>query len=257
MSTATCREMRDRLEAFVDGELSGRDRLAVVRHLDSCDDCGAEVDALRDLGTALRASAPAADPIQLRGLAGGVISRVVAEQSQSWRSLFHRAFEDWHWVMVGTGSVVGTFSCAVFVLSMLLFGPTPERADSLAARLSAWDTPAGTLFVVASPHSDPHSSMVMQFEGVGDAEVDATQAALPSAIGTTDESTLTQALSDMLTHDGRFVDLNSLSASERLRAEALLDDITRIHLPDRKASGRMTVQKMYLSTSMSVSAKAL
>jgi hypothetical protein len=249
--------MQDRLEAFVDGELSGRDRLAVVRHLDACDDCGAEVDALRDLGTALRASAPAADPVQLRGLAGGVISRIVAEQSQSWRSLFHRAFEDWHWVMVGTGSLVGTFSCAVFVLSMLLFGPTPERADSLAARLSAWDAPAGTLFVVASPHSDPRSSMVMQFEGVGDPEVDATQPVVPSAIGTTDESTLTQALSDVLTRGGRLIDLNSLSASERLRAESLLDDIGRIRIPNYKASGQMTVQKMWLATTTSVSAKAL
>jgi len=257
MNTPACREMQDRLEAFVDGELSSRDRLAVTSHLDGCDGCGAEVDALRNLGASLRAEVPVADVAELDGLAGGVISRVPAEQAQSWHSPFRHAFDDWRWVMVGGGSVLGTLSCAVFVISVLLFGPVAERGDSLAGRLSSSDVSAGTLFVVASPRNDINSSIVMQFEGSGDSDVAPTQGVVPSAIGTADESALTQALSDVITRGGRLVELNSLSASERLRAEALLDDISRIRIPRYRASGQMTVQKLWLSAKTSVSAKAL
>jgi hypothetical protein len=257
MITPACREMQDRLEAFVDGELSGRDRLAVTSHLDGCNACGAEVDALRNLGASLRAEVPVADVTELHGLAGGVISRVLAEQAQSWHSLFRHAFDDWRWVMVGGGSLLGTLSCAVFVISVLLFGPIAERGDSLAARLSSSDVSAGTLFVVASPRGDQNSSIVMQFEGSGDSGVAPTQGVVPSAIGTADESALTQALSDAITRGGRLVDLNSLSASGRLYVEGLLDDIGRRHLPSYGASGQMTVHQLWLATSTSVSAKAL
>jgi anti-sigma factor RsiW len=163
MSAADCRDTRKQLGSFVDGELSGGARLAVTRHLVECRTCEGEAEALRGLGVALRAGAPAVDASELRGLASGVVSRVVAERAQSLRVQFLRAFEDWHWVMIGTGSVIGTTACTLLVASVLLFGPKTERPDSLAGRLNNSDASAGTLFVVASPVGDNQSSMWLQW----------------------------------------------------------------------------------------------
>jgi anti-sigma factor RsiW len=257
MSATDCRGIVDRLGAYVDGELTGRDRLVVSRHLSDCTSCDAEADALRRLGSALRAAAPVVDASEVRGLAAGVVSRVSAEQEQSWRARLLTTFEDWHWVMIGTGSVLGTAACALLVASVLLFGPTPERTDSLAARLNNSDTSAGTLFVVASPLGDNKSSMVMQFEGAGTQSGAAEPAVVPSSIALADQSALASAFADMVTRGGRLIELSALPAAERLRAEALLDDLHRLRSADpRYTGGPVTVHTLWLVAHASVSAKA-
>ncbi len=61
-----------RLQAFVDGELQGADRIHVARHLADCASCGSEADLLRDMGDTLRrAAAVEPAPLGLAGLAGG------------------------------------------------------------------------------------------------------------------------------------------------------------------------------------------
>jgi anti-sigma factor RsiW len=259
MSAADCRNTRKQLGSFVDGELSGGARLAVSRHLVECRTCDGEAEALRGLGVALRAEAPAVDASGLRGLAAGVVSRVVAERAQSWRMRLIGAFEDWHWVMVGTGSVIGTTACTLLVASVLLFGPKTERPDSLAGRLNNSDASAGTLFVVAAPVGDDKSSMWMQFEGADGPTSGASLAVVPSTIGIADESALTSALADMVTRDGKLIELSAMSAAERLRAEALLDDIHRLRSADQhsSATGPVTVHSLWLVANASVSAKAL
>ncbi|HEY6356912.1 MAG TPA: zf-HC2 domain-containing protein [Vicinamibacterales bacterium] len=259
MSATTCRNVRKQLGSFVDGELSGGERLAVTRHLGECRTCELEAEALRCLGLALRAEAPTVDASGLRGLAAGVVSRVVAEKAQSWRVQFLRAFEDWHWVMIGTGSVIGTTACTLLVASVLLFGPKTERPDSLAGRLNSSDMSAGTLFVVATPVGDDKSSMLMQFEGAGGPTSSASLADVPSAMGIADESAMASAFADMVTRGGKLVELSAMSAQERLRAEALLDNIHRLRSADQRSSatGPVTVHGLWLVANASVSAKAL
>jgi putative zinc finger protein len=259
MSGTRCREFQHRLEAFVDGELAGGDRLAVTSHLHECATCEREAAAIRGLGEALRAGVPAVDASSLRGLAAGVVSRVVAEQAQSWRARFQHAFEDWHWVMIGTGSLVGTAACTLIVASVLWLGTTPERPNSLAARMNSSDSSAGTLFVVASPVGDNQSSMVMQFEGTGGPTSGGGPIVVPSSIGIADESAMASAFAEMVTHGGRLIELNAMSAEQRLRAEALLDAIRRLRSPDQNhgATGPVTVHSLFLQANASVSAKAL
>jgi hypothetical protein len=256
MTATDCRNVLKQLGSFVDGELAGGERLAVTRHLGECRPCELEAEALRGLGLALRAGAPTVDASELRGLAAGVVSRVVAELAQSWRVRFLRAFEDWHWVMIGTGSVIGTTACTLLVASVLLFGPKTERPDSLAGRLNSSDMSAGTLFVVATPVGDNKSSMLMQFEGAGGPTSGASPADVPSAMGIADEPAMASAFADMVTHGGKLIELSAMSAQERLRAEALLDNILRLHQPS-SATGAVTVHGLWLVANASVSAKAL
>lgn len=48
-------EQRELLSAYLDGELSASERQALAQHLASCDTCGEELDALRQVRTLLRA----------------------------------------------------------------------------------------------------------------------------------------------------------------------------------------------------------
>src|SRR5690242_17410750 len=134
MTRRVCVAFRRDLGAFLDGELTGAERLALARHCAECPDCERELRSLRDVSNALRAAAHA-DPVPrgLDGLAAGVISRTRAESAASWRGVLSRAREDWHWILVGGGSVGATFACAAMLSSLLAFGPKPAREDSLAA----------------------------------------------------------------------------------------------------------------------------
>ena len=258
MSAADCRTIRKRLGAFVDGELSGGDRLTVTRHLRDCIPCEREADELRDLGAALRAEAPVVDASRVRGLAAGVVSRLGAEQSQSWRTWLHTRFEDWHWVMIGTGSLIGTAACTLLVASVLLFGPRPQRAGSLASLLANVDESAGTLFVVASPAGDSKVSMFMRFAGPGTASGDAGPTMVPSTLGMTSEAALTNSMADMVTRGGKVIELSAMTAAQRHSIEALLDDIRSRRLADpHSTTGPVTVKNLWLVAQTSVSAKAL
>jgi hypothetical protein len=101
--------------------------------------------------------------------------------------------------------------------------------------------------------------MWMQFEGAGGPTSGANLDVVPSAIGIADESALASALADMVTRGGKLIELSAMSAQERLRAEALLDDIHRLRSADQRSSatGPVTVQRLWLVANASVSAKAL
>src|SRR5262249_22269688 len=98
MNAISCNRVRRLIGAFVDGELPGSEMLPVSQHLEACVECATAADGLRALGDELRLASDggAASADDLGGLAGGVISRVRAERSQSWRAAMSRAVQDWH-----------------------------------------------------------------------------------------------------------------------------------------------------------------
>src|SRR6185436_8446476 len=99
------------LEAFADGELRGNTLRRVSEHVEHCDACGSIVEDVQGLGETLRArETPDAD---LAGLADGVVSRVRAEDRESWRGKLERATDDLNWVMVGAGSIAAEFMTAM------------------------------------------------------------------------------------------------------------------------------------------------
>lgn len=148
----TCASIHPQLDAYADGELSGAERLRIYQHLQRCAPCASRAVAIRALGDALRASAASRDVPgsairAVDGLASTVTSRVRAEQAQSWRAMFREAREDWHWVLIGGGSLVATLVVTAVVSAVLTFGPKPQRDDSLAAIVaSPAPVPAGYLF---------------------------------------------------------------------------------------------------------------
>src|SRR5262245_21091579 len=127
MMSADCLTLRRHLASFVDGELRGAKVLQVLRHLEYCTHCTTEVEVLRGLGDRLRAEAPDdPDPRIFAGLAGTIISRTRAEDAASWLSFFQRAREDWHWLLVGAGSVAATFVSTMVMSVLLAYGTKAE-----------------------------------------------------------------------------------------------------------------------------------
>ena len=107
---------------------------------------------MRSLGDTIRATRPSdMSPPDLEGLASTVISRTRAESAESWPGIFRRAQEDWHWVIVGSGAIAATLVSTAILSAILAFGPMPDRADSISAFYTNFRTPAGDLYLLATP----------------------------------------------------------------------------------------------------------
>ena len=89
--------------------------------------------------------------------AGG-IRAVVAGDARA------RAFDDWHWAIVGGGSLGATFVSTLLLSVMLALRAGARRGDSLSALLTNLGSPAGALFVCASPTGDATGRIVLQVE---------------------------------------------------------------------------------------------
>jgi hypothetical protein len=127
MTLWTCAAVRRRLQSFYDRELQVREQIAVESHIHDCSRCAA-------------APAPFDD---WTGLRSAVVSRMRAEEHESWMARTRRAFDDMHLVWIGLASSTATFACAAIVLSMLHYA-SPERADSLAAMITVMGAPSGS-----------------------------------------------------------------------------------------------------------------
>ena len=150
-----------RLSEFIDGELNGVERLAVAEHLSQCQACTSEVDVLRELGERLRLESPADSVDRLEGLAGGVIARIRAERAQSWRAMFDRAVDGWHWLLVGSSAVGAAVATALILSALIQFGPAPSRGDSIAGMMTTPPTAVlssgeGAIYITSA--ADPDSA---------------------------------------------------------------------------------------------------
>lgn len=132
--------VRTHLNAFADGELRGDVLRTVSTHLENCEACADEIVEIGSLGELLRSGvALETEPPDLAGLADGVVSRVRAEEHESWRGMISRATDDLHWVLVGVGSVAAAFVSALIVSAVVQSG-VGQRSDSLAALLNTLAT---------------------------------------------------------------------------------------------------------------------
>ena len=260
MKTDRC--PKDVLGAFVDGELSGADRLRVSHHLTLCAACAGEAAAMSELGDVLRlAGASSVLPGELDGLAGGVISRVQAERAESWRGFADRLVDGWHYAIVGLGSVAAAFVSIAVVSVMLEFGPTPERDDSLAALIANLNSPAGTLFVEASPLTgrDQHSMLMEVNNDLVMPDESLPSGVVPIVLRYASEQEFVGALSEAMTRDGRLLELRSMSAQQRRYTEGLLDAIGRMRSGQAgfTSTGSLNVHSLWLVTNTGVTAKGI
>lgn len=261
MNPRKCRNQN--LGAFVDGELSGADRMRVSQHLAECGRCAAEAEALGELGNMLRSGADTSDPEPgaLDGLAGGVISRVRAERAQSWHGFVERFMDDWHYAIVGAGAVAAAFISIAFVSVMLEFGPAPTRDDSLAALIANLNSPAGTLFVEATPISGKdRNPMLMQVGNeLGTSDESLGAGSVPVVLRYVSEQEFVGALSEAMTRDGRLLELRSMTEQQRRYTEGLLDAIGRLRSGQTafSSAGSLNVHSVWLVTNTGVTAKGI
>jgi hypothetical protein len=258
MITSECTVQRD-LAAFVDGELRGNNVLEVLHHLEECAACAAEVAAMRALGDRIRSTvAHDALPPELNGLASTVISRTRAESAQSWPSVFQRAQEDWHWVIVGSGSVAATFVSTLLLSAILAFGPKPDRADSISAFYTNFRTPAGDLYLLATPAGhDQEPVWVNENGGLASSSARVVQATW-FATRAREEANLVGALQDAVTDGGHTLALSRMSPQRRKLTESLLTEISRYRAAAPIPPGApLEIHEVRLETSASVTAKGL
>ena len=255
MTAMTCDLVRPRLAAYVDRELPGAEMLRVSHHIDSCSECAREADSLSELGQLLR-SAAQADPMPVipDGLAAGVIARVGAEAAQSWRAMFSRAVEDWHWAVVGAGSVAATFVSAVIVAVVVIFGPAPARSDSLAALMANLQQSPGHFYIEGRRVGiDSRPVMLLVESGANGSGAGVVPASLD--MGTETEADLVLALLGVVDRRG----LKAMSEPDRIYAEQLLDRISAMRAPAIPSgpAGQLIVYQLRLLASTGVSAKML
>ena len=247
---AQCAAYREDLAAFVDGELTGAERLRMTEHLERCPACSVEAERVQNIGTLLRhAAAETADGPQMSGLASGVVARVGAEAAQSWRAVLGRGFDDWHWFIVGGGSVAATFVAMLFASVLLIFGSKPVQQDSLAGLMSSLQTHSGTLLVEVGSKA----GQVMQ---VGAGSGGSTVLVMPTALGMTEQDLVRSFMALVVSDRGDLVSLAKMGATDRRNAEAMMQILNRIRsgAGGNADSGRLDVVRIRLLTSVSVPA---
>jgi hypothetical protein len=241
-----CTAVRPLLGPFVDDELAGAEMIRVSEHLEECASCRAEVGSIRDTGDWLRTHGMPEDVPGMDGLASGVISRVRAERANSWGSLFSRAVDNWHWAIVGLGSMAGTTASTLIIACVLWFGPAPERGDSLSAMLTEL-TGKDTMFVV-QPTTRSWEHVAWTVGGGDPAGGGVTSYPVMLVFPGASQQELVRDLADVLAPKGRLIRLESMSESNRLYTERLLDDLSRM---------RTATNRVLLMSSTTVTAKGL
>jgi hypothetical protein len=133
---SACVRVRPQLSGYLDGELAVPVHAEVRQHLWQCSSCREDLEALEALGGLLR-SAQREHTHDITGLADQVVSRVFAEERESWPARVERAFDDMHLVWAGLCASTAAVVCAGLAVMIVSVGPRAERADSLRAMVAA------------------------------------------------------------------------------------------------------------------------
>jgi hypothetical protein len=142
MTLMTCSSVQRRLQSFHDRELPVRELIAIESHIEGCPPCARELRDLQAIGDALRLAAAPSPSDDWAGLSPGVISRMRAEQNESWSARAQRFIDDVHLVWIGLASAAATLFLAGSILSMI--EAIPDRKDSLAAIFAMLGAEAGS-----------------------------------------------------------------------------------------------------------------
>jgi predicted anti-sigma-YlaC factor YlaD len=139
----TCPIARQRLEAFHDGELPVSEQVGVGVHLESCDDCAAAFEDLRQLRAELRETAHGRLALTIDeavSFESSVVKRAEVEAEVAVGARVRSLFEDMHLVYAGLSAAIATLVCATIMFGTLRL-TTTGRPDSLAAIVSLLSSP--------------------------------------------------------------------------------------------------------------------
>jgi hypothetical protein len=231
MTLLTCAAVRRRLAAFHDRELPIADLISFESHLKDCPPCTRELRELEGIGNALRlvgAPGPAED---WAGLAPGVISRMSAENQESFRARAGRLLEDMHFVWIGLASTAASLLCAAIALGTVSSAAT-ERHDSLAAVFAVMAAPSGSDLNPARLDWRYRVPSVPQ-NGVVQHTLESSMLA-----DTLSDVDTMLALSATINRDGTVADLSILrNDRDRQHVTSILDAISRARLEPAELAG--------------------
>ena len=240
-SLNSCTSIQEQLSAFRDGELPVAEHLDVRQHLQHCPSCRRALDQLDDLGQLLRRQAATiavavADQPQSHGLAGAVVSRVLAEQEQSWPARVREAFDDMHLVWAGLCATAAVVVCAGLAAGIVLLAPAAERADSLRALVTTMAS-AGT-DLEPLPLAPGMEAPRVTAEAV-------MPLMLASDLTLATEHDVELAISGVVTREGRIEQTQQLEGTPNLQLVQSLEDSARFH-PASRAGSPVAVSLIWL-----------
>jgi anti-sigma factor RsiW len=144
----TCYRTRQRLSAFLDGELDDATTRTTVAHLTSCGACQKEADQFRRLHSMLQRTASAAPEPDWTGFWPGVV-RGVQDAKRAPVVRPRRAFWQPRWAV---GSAVAAILMSVGVWQLM---PDPATMDAGVIVSSArTEDPRGTVMVYSNKEQD-------------------------------------------------------------------------------------------------------
>ena len=221
-----CEYAREHLDAFVDGELSVEEQVAVESHLRWCRTCAARVEDLQLIGHSIRLGslAPRDDDAQtVSHLQASVLIRVRAEEELSFGARFRDMFTDMRllWPALGATSAV---TVGLALALSVLHSTTLERPESLATMIESLAEPGGE----RNPLMPGNSARVDRLFGYVDSDR-AGGISMPRALddGTVFESIpeedATFAVAAVVSRDGRIANYELLNSERSGRQARNLD----------------------------------
>lgn len=254
----TCDAAAERLEPFVDGELSVDEQVALESHLRWCAACEARLNDMQLIGASMRVRhrvdlARTNAGADLATLRSSVLERVRAERDQSMPVLFRQLFTDRRLLWPALGATAAVLVC--IGVALVVFSAVTELAqrDSLASMID----------MLANPGSDENPRVL-------DGRVSLPRALEPDLVlNSVMGGDVAFAVSAIVTREGRIANyelLFSERATGRRResaaeldvdAPALMDAVKRSRFaPAQDAEGPVAVNVVWLVTRTTVKAPA-
>jgi Putative zinc-finger len=233
-----CPDVRERVEAFHDGELSIDERIWIQQHLAGCAACSAAATELAELGSTLRelAAGVEQEPVEALRISAHVIERVKVEEAFSIRAQVSDWFQDMHLVWAGLGASMATAICLVGSASVL-HAANQERPNSMARTIS----------VLASPGSNDNP-LRLNYEML------APRAVTDAAIELSEED-VEYALSAVVSREGRVQGVSMINqpSSARPGVNAMLNEAYRVQFaPAIERGDAVAVSMVWLVTNTTV-----
>ena len=221
ISQYACFDVRERIEAFHDGELSIDERIAFQHHIGECAGCSSVAHELASIGASLRelAAANSEDqPVEALHISTQVVDRLKVEEAFSIRAQLSEWFEDMHLVWAGLGASVATAICVIGSASVL-HAANQERPNSMARVIS----------VLASPGSNDNP-IRLNYEMMAPRVV--TDATMEMS-----EEEGEYTLSAVVSREGRVQGVEMINAYHRPGVNAMLNEAYRMKFEPATARG--------------------
>ncbi len=218
-----CTDVRERLEAFYDGELAVDQRIAIQNHLGECVACSLATEELGVLGASLRelaaqtADRTSDEPLRI---SARVLERVRVEEQFSLQAQMRGLFQDMHLVWAGLGATIAMLICVIGSASVLH-----------AANQQLPGSFANTISILANPGSN-ENPLRLNYEMMAPSVV------MQSPIEMNEEDA-EYALSAVVSREGRVqgVEVINQSRATHRSVNAMLHEAYRVQFAPAQARG--------------------